>query len=62
MRTRQQNCVFTIASIAMMVFIAILFTRAAVGASQTPQPLPSLQPVAASLASGKGWYRGCTWS
>jgi pimeloyl-ACP methyl ester carboxylesterase len=35
MRTRQQNCVFTIASIAMMVFIAILFTRAAVGASQT---------------------------
>ncbi len=35
MRTRQQNCVFTIASIAMMVFITILFTLAAVGASQT---------------------------
>jgi pimeloyl-ACP methyl ester carboxylesterase len=35
MRTRQQNCVFTIASIAMMVFITILFTLTAVGASQT---------------------------
>jgi pimeloyl-ACP methyl ester carboxylesterase len=35
MRTRQQNCVFTIASIAMMVLITILFTLAAVGASQT---------------------------